>query len=192
MNRRLPGLVLVLALVLLASPALADEDSHELSALLLAGVEAPPQPYWDEREQAWRDPQSLKVWWLPSPGWVASDGLGHYWFDSGWRYRDGSLYVVPPPPAPVYSADAGVEQWRWLVAAYFPAYAVDSALWIMQCESNGRPWVTSSAGAIGLLQLMPFHAWRAGYGDLYDPETNIRAAAHLYLEQGWGPWIACL
>ena len=57
---------------------------------------------------------------------------------------------------------------------------------IMREESSFRPSVTSSAGAMGLLQLMPETARRtadrSGYGEfeveaLYTPETNITLGA---------------
>ena len=43
---------------------------------------------------------------------------------------------------------------------------------VMQIESCGAPQVTSSAGAIGLFQVMPFHFDRQE--DALDPETNAR------------------
>ncbi|MEN9564755.1 MAG: hypothetical protein RIR73_2999 [Chloroflexota bacterium] len=41
---------------------------------------------------------------------------------------------------------------------------------IMQIESCGDPLATSSAGAMGLFQVMPFHFYVSD--DPYDPETN--------------------
>src|SRR5262249_44113854 len=46
---------------------------------------------------------------------------------------------------------------------------------VMQIESCGHPTVSSSAGAQGLFQVMPFH-FDAGEDQL-DPDTNARRAA---------------
>ncbi len=89
----------------------------------------------------------------------------------------------------------GVEQWRSLVAAYFPADAVETALCLMGPESGGDPNAHSRSDSIGLMQV---HAptWADFYGvswaDLRDPVINISIAADIYLNQGgwvhWNPW----
>ena len=49
-----------------------------------------------------------------------------------------------------------IEQWRSLVAAYFPASRVDEALAILQCESLGDPDAYNPySGASGLFQFLP-------------------------------------
>jgi len=54
---------------------------------------------------------------------------------------------------------------------------------IMFAESSGNPGVTSPAGAVGLMQLMPSTAQSLGVtGNLYDPQTNINAGEK-YLNQ---------
>lgn len=89
----------------------------------------------------------------------------------------------------------GVEQWRGLVAAYFPAWAVDQALSVMQCESRGNPNATGAANDAGLFQFIPSTwAWvsaeigRAGQSP-YDPVANVHAASWLfnYGSGGRGP-----
>jgi septal ring factor EnvC (AmiA/AmiB activator) len=98
-------------------------------------------------------------------------------------------------PAPI---KPGVEQWRPLVAAHFPADRVDDALRIMGCESNGDPdAVNPYTGASGLYQFIP-STWAvasvsAGVGDrsVFDGEANIIAAAWLsgyYEANGQSPW----
>ncbi len=97
----------------------------------------------------------------------------------------------------------GAEQWRGLVAAYFPASLVDEALVVMQCESRGDPSARNPySGAAGLFQFMPrtwsFASEGAGFAgaDVYDAEANIAAAAWLVdysLATGhgggaWGHW----
>lgn len=47
----------------------------------------------------------------------------------------------------------------------------------VRAESGFRPWVVSSSGAVGLLQIKPYHAyWPL---DLFDPETNLNLGACL-------------
>lgn len=94
-----------------------------------------------------------------------------------------SLWWLSWPPA-----------YREVVTDVFPRDAViDPALvWaIMREESGYRPWVTSSAGARGLLQIMPTTgaqlAQKKGYtdfepDDLYTPRVNIDLGA-AYLDE---------
>ena len=90
----------------------------------------------------------------------------------------------------------GVEQWRPLVAKYFPADQVDNALAVMGAESSGLADATcnNTNGSIdrGLFQINSVHSGRvAGNLDsLYDPETNVRIAGEIFSGQGWHPWVA--
>lgn len=64
---------------------------------------------------------------------------------------------------------------RWASAAGLDP---DLVATIMQIESCGDPQATSSAGAMGLFQVMPFH-FHAGENP-YDPETNaLRGLSYL-------------
>lgn len=60
---------------------------------------------------------------------------------------------------------------------YFPNLDVAIVQAVMKCESNYIPTVGSSAGAVGLMQVLPkYHAWRMskyGLSDIWDPWTNI-------------------
>ncbi len=49
---------------------------------------------------------------------------------------------------------------------------VNLAATVMQIESCGNPAARSSAGAMGLFQVMPFHFY--GYENAYDPDTNAK------------------
>jgi len=82
---------------------------------------------------------------------------------------------------------AGVEQWRPLVAKYFPANQVDNALKIMACESRGNPNAVSRTNDHGLMQI---HKGLAIHGQkIYDPEFNIQLAYNNYYKtRGWQPW----
>jgi hypothetical protein len=103
------------------------------------------------------------------------------------------------PNAPVGgsnpSVPANVEQWRGLVESIFPAFAVETVLRIMRCESGGNPNATGSAGERGLMQTMPrFHQAKAdalfGVGaDLYDPVVNLTVAAVISGNgSNWSAW----
>lgn len=48
---------------------------------------------------------------------------------------------------------------------------------VIRTESAYNPSAVSSAGAIGLMQLMPGTAARYKVGDIYDPEDNLRGGA---------------
>lgn len=124
-----------------------------------------------------------------------------------WYYRPqpkpattpASSSPVPVPdltPAPV---SAGVEQWRSLVAAYFPASEVERALCIMGHESGGNPGANNpSSSAAGLFQflrstwdqLVPSSVTGGSYdsGRVYDPTANVAAAAWLQGADGWHHW----
>lgn len=64
------------------------------------------------------------------------------------------------------------------------AYSVDCTFLkaIMFAESSGNSQAKSSAGAVGLMQLMPSTAKDLGYYNLYNPQDNINAGA-LYIKQ---------
>jgi peptidoglycan hydrolase CwlO-like protein len=94
-----------------------------------------------------------------------------------------------------------IEQWRSLVAVYFPSNRVDEALAILECESLGDPDAYNPySGASGLFQFLP-STWastspKAGFSGAspFDPEANTGTAAWLanrYHELGqgyWAPW----
>jgi soluble lytic murein transglycosylase len=105
------------------------------------------------------------------------------------RYRDAILLANRLP--------AGQQPYDILYPlAYWPSvkkvsaeYGIDPLLLlsVMREESRFDTGARSSAGAAGLMQLMPFTAERtadslklvmSGEGHLYDPETNIRLGAH--------------
>lgn len=84
------------------------------------------------------------------------------------------------------AALAGVQHWRPLVEAYFPAELVEEALRVMKCESSGNPdAVNASSGASGLFQFMATTwAWAAPQAGMagrsrFDAEANVASAAWL-------------
>jgi len=108
--------------------------------------------------------------------------------------------TTTPVPDPVSggSFPPGVERWRSLVSAYFPADRVDAALAVIRCESGGDPEAYNPySGASGLFQFLP-STWAtvsqsAGFGGAspFDAEANIGTAAWLssyYENRGSNPW----
>lgn len=85
-----------------------------------------------------------------------------------------------------------VEQWRGLVASYFPADRVEMALCIIRYESGGNHNAKNPySSARGLFQVLA-SLWASHYGvtyeQLYDPTTNTRIAADIWASYGWGAW----
>ncbi len=100
--------------------------------------------------------------------------------------------LQPLVKAPVQRSivSGGVEQWRGLVAKYFPANQVDNALKIMTLESGGNANALSRTCDRGLMQINCIHARRVNgnLALLFDPDTNIKVAYLIWSNQGWRPW----
>jgi soluble lytic murein transglycosylase-like protein len=89
-----------------------------------------------------------------------------------------SLPVTASGISPIFRAE--VRHWADSILRWAAAAGVDPnlAATVMQIESCGDPRATSSAGAMGLFQVMPFH-FRA-LENPYDPDTNAtRGLAYL-------------
>ncbi len=120
----------------------------------------------------WRDMRSRHKWFFnPEP-----------------EVRVANRLVIAPPPN-TNSAPIGVEQWRSMVAHYWPAEHVDRMLRIMACESGGNPAAKNPrSSATGLFQVMGF--WQKTWpGDYTDPWTNAAVAYQIWLSQGYGAWV---
>jgi hypothetical protein len=94
------------------------------------------------------------------------------------------------------SMGSNVEQWRYLVAAYFPADQVNLALRVMVCESGGNPTAKNpGSSASGLFQHLGKYWTKrsaaAGFAgaSIFDPTANVAVAAWL-AAQGWSHWNA--
>lgn len=76
-----------------------------------------------------------------------------------------------PPAAP--------GQWDSIIAEAAQEYGIDAALVkaVMTAESGGNAGARSSAGAMGLMQLMPATAESLGVTEPYDPRQNIFGGA---------------
>jgi soluble lytic murein transglycosylase-like protein len=95
-----------------------------------------------------------------------------------------SLVVADLPPAtatgisPIFRVE--VRHWADSISRWAGAAGLDPnlAATVMQIESCGDPRATSSAGAMGLFQVMPFHFH--AIDSPYDPDTNAaRGLAYL-------------
>jgi len=80
--------------------------------------------------------------------------------------------------SPIFTTE--VQYWEQNILRWANASSLDPNLvaTIMQIESCGDPFATSSAGAMGLFQVMPFHFQRGE--DPYSPNTNaLRGLGYL-------------
>lgn len=79
---------------------------------------------------------------------------------------------------------AGSQRWKGLIAQAAGTFGVDPALIesILLSESEGRPSLVSSAGARGLMQLMPGTARALGVKNSFDPKQNIMGGSK-YLKE---------
>lgn len=85
------------------------------------------------------------------------------------------LLTPPGQIAPLFTAE--IDHWRDDIARWSKTYDVDPNMLatIMQIESCGHPNISSSAGAQGLFQVMPFHF--ADGENQIDPDTNAMRGA---------------
>ena len=93
---------------------------------------------------------------------------------------------------------AGVERWRPLVAIYFDATDVATAMCLIAAESGGnQDALNPRSSAAGLFQFLrstwnsvPKSVSGGSYesGRVYEPEPNIAAAAWLERRSGWTQW----
>lgn len=96
----------------------------------------------------------------------------------------------------------GPELYRFYISQiheqYYPDVDPYIALAVLEIESNNVPNLTSSAGAVGLMQWIPkWHAWRMAkfhLNDPFDPYTNIIVGMDYLndLIQSTGSWRKAL
>ena len=89
----------------------------------------------------------------------------------------GPLPSTTLPPLPVLKAQAVSGAYSELINTYAAKYGLSPALvkGVIKTESDGNPKCVSSAGAMGLMQLMPENVQEAGISDPFDPAQNIAA-----------------
>jgi len=112
--------------------------------------------------------------------------------------RSGPHFITDPdaPLAPFYAP--AVLYWRDSIERWAREYTVNPNVIaiVMQIESCGDPDAVSSAGAMGLMQVMPFHFENGE--NMINPETNVRRGMTVFHEclsvfSGWdlGLALAC-
>ena len=127
------------------------------------------------------------------------------------KLRDGRVFIIILIMALVLGAIANAiidtiyrwvfpEKYHSIVTKYAKQYSDPEELVfaIIKVESNFDPSVVSSAGAMGLMQMLPStYEWLTtklgdnySKDDLYDPETNIRYGTYYlqYLYSRFGTW----
>lgn len=150
----------------------------------------------------WQDDWTARA---EEAGWVLTVEMTAEWQEMFSRHPEYGEEVVPSatqsvaavaaPPLAVYAP--GVEQWRTLVEATFPADRVEWAMRVMACESGGNPLAQHPGSrASGLFQFLP-STWeriiRPNLGftaeQVWDPASNIAAATWLLATEGAGQWV---
>jgi soluble lytic murein transglycosylase-like protein len=80
--------------------------------------------------------------------------------------------------SPIFTSE--IQYWKKEILRWASEYDLDPNLvaTVMQIESCGNPDAQSSAGAMGLFQVMPFHF--QPFDNPYDPDTNaLRGMSYL-------------
>lgn len=128
------------------------------------GCDTPPEPVIDYREL---------VWCLVYPQHCVDEDP-----------PDATVNTSPPTNTGMGNQTSDVEQWRPLIASVFPAGQVDYALCVIKYESGGNPDAYNPSTASGLFQVKS-SIW-GGFGNLFDPATNVAAAYYIWSQYGWG------
>jgi soluble lytic murein transglycosylase-like protein len=95
--------------------------------------------------------------------------------------RDAKDDASTPPPPPLLAKDASVNE---IIEHTANRYQMDPLLVhsVIQVESAYNKYAVSSAGAMGMMQLMPGTARTLGVKNPFDPKENIEAGVR-YLKQ---------
>ncbi len=170
-----------------------------ISAVLFSSVSA--QAHTRDELDEW-----MLAWVVQADVTLDAKMIAEFW-DMSDRHP---WYFDPPAPAPPHSHattrarsstwSGNVEQWRPLVATYFAANKVNTAMCILNHETGGTGDPNSKndrSSAAGLFQFLrktwnsvPLSVTGGTYdsGQVYNPDANVRAAAWLQINAGWGQW----
>lgn len=91
------------------------------------------------------------------------------------RLKFDPIVILPEYRKKPKSSTYVSKDYAKLVSHYSKLYGVDEQLVyaVIKVESNWNPKAVSSAGACGLMQLMPGTAGEMGVSDIFDPAQNI-------------------
>ena len=110
------------------------------------------------------------------------------------RAPEAPAVRLEQPRTRAFPSDGSRRPYARLIERAADRHGVDPNLVhaLIEVESSYRPDAVSTAGAMGLMQLMPHTARRYGVGDPLDPEANIEAGTrHLrVLLDEFGPLFA--
>ncbi|MCF8567721.1 lytic transglycosylase domain-containing protein [Alicyclobacillus tolerans] len=103
----------------------------------------------------------------------------------------------PSIPAPSNVSRAGITQWSKYIQQAAAKYGIPANMIaaVMQNESGGKNGLTSSAGAQGLMQIMPSNDNAYGITNPWNPQQNINAGAKMLsqlYQKFHGNWSAAL
>jgi soluble lytic murein transglycosylase-like protein len=111
---------------------------------------------------------------LPKSGTAGSAGTAGSGAAAGDTVAGDAMLSEGSAPGDAAAADLSTEA---IIAKASRRYGVDGGLIkaVIKAESNFNPRAVSSAGAQGLMQLMPATARGLGVSDSFDPEQNVMA-----------------
>lgn len=100
-----------------------------------------------------------------------------------WPFHSGADQSITNTNAPLASFFAPeVLRWREDIREWAKTYDVNPNVVaiVIQIESCGDPLAVSSAGALGLMQVMPFHF--SNGENMIDPDVNVRRGITVFYE----------
>jgi soluble lytic murein transglycosylase-like protein len=108
----------------------------------------------------------------------------------GWKGKTPAQ-TITNPDAPLASFYApSVLYWKPYLRRWASEYQVNPNVIaiVMQIESCGNPVAVSGAGAVGLMQVMPYHFHNGE--NMLDPDTNVRLGMSVFYEclTQWANW----
>ncbi len=148
---------------------------------IMIGPDAPVSPQWQNLPAPPRasiGPKTLPARGLPSrPAAPARSANPYFGFDDSQQASYKSLARRSNPRL----SDEMANYIATSILAAAQAHSLDPRFLaaVVKVESSFDPYCLSSAGAMGLGQLMPFNLKPLGVGNAWDPGQNLRGAAKM-------------